>query len=685
MALDKQIHIFSVDTSAFYHPEEKRIAKRLSRLRKIRTDFREKYPNDFYKELGKIVTDKTDFNRIKRASYTAIKDSQIILLNDYSAIWHDIVQIKKRIKLHKKLNKKITETKEKLINAFAQAVEYNKTHEEKRIRELNPAMLKNWNIISVFESSLTRVIGAKTDEVSDDIMIIRIYFFDILQDLILNGYNCNGEHYVYFSSSAGQIRTKKAVFIKESTFKQYEGTLMCGLTVDKINELGGMNINKYLAYLALDNSASDLYEEFDIDRTIVVEDFETNVTGEVDFIDDKTYDIERKVMEVPVPHTDGCGMIRTSDKNFTIRLPWIKGLLASWDFIDFINEHNGSYIVKDIYGDEHNLLEENIEIIFTKSQFKTWKFYKNWDEYKKLYKENNCQAGICCMEEDKIPYSTINYQMLQTLTDITEPEINGMVKKSNDRIHNLTNTIDEMLRVLGVDERTNETNSSPYSLALRLYPEMLADSYSKEIIKACKKSMLKRYKAGKLEINGKYTFLLPDLYAVSQKLFLGMDNPEGILQDGEVYCSLFRQGEVDVLRSPHLYKEHAIRNNVKGDIQKRWFKTNAIYTSCHDLISKILQFDVDGDRALVISDKNFCNIAKRNMNGIVPLYYNMQKAKAVEITPQAIYDGLVTAFVGGNIGCYSNDISKIWNSGEITDEAIRCVKWLCMENNFTID
>ena len=94
---------------------------------------------------------------------------------------------------------------------------------------------------------------------------------------------------------------------------------------------------------------------------------------------------------------------------------------------------------------------------------------------------------------------------------------------------------------------------------------------------------------------------------------------------------------------------------------------------------------VDGDRALVVSDKNFCNIAKRNMNGIVPLYYNMQKAKAVEITPQAIYDGLVTAFVGGNIGCYSNDISKIWNSGEITDEAIRCVKWLCMENNFTID
>ena len=74
-------------------------------------------------------------------------------------------------------------------------------------------------------------------------------------------------------------------------------------------------------------------------------------------------------------------------------------------------------------------------------------------------------------------------------------------------------------------------------------------------------------------------------------LFLGIENPNGLLGADEVYCSLFRNGEVDLLRSPHLYKEHAIRTNVKNESTKKWFKTNAAYTSCRDLVSKILQFD----------------------------------------------------------------------------------------------
>src|SRR5690606_2044320 len=138
------------------------------------------------------------------------------------------------------------------------------------------------------------------------------------------------EKYRYFTSSAGQIRLKKAVFIKEKLWNKYEKTLMCGLTIDKINEYGGINVNKFLAYLALSNSATDLWEDFDIDRCIVVKDFETEVNSEVDYISDITYKIERRNMLVPITHTDGCGMIlpKISRKNFMIRLPWVKGLLA---------------------------------------------------------------------------------------------------------------------------------------------------------------------------------------------------------------------------------------------------------------------------------------------------------------------------------------------------------------------
>ena len=112
----------------------------------------------------------------------------------------------------------------------------------------------------------------------------------------------------------------------------------------------------------------------------------------------------------------------------------------------------------------------------------------------------------------------------------------------------------------------------------------------------------------------------------------------------------------------------------------------------HDLISRILQFDNDGDKALVVADKNFVDIAERNMNNVVPLYYEMKKAKSVLITPENIYNGLIHAFTGGNIGPYSNNITKIWNSDifvngseEDKQEAIDTVKLLCMENNFVID
>lgn len=78
-------------------------------------------------------------------------------------------------------------------------------------------------------------------------------------------------------------------------------------------------------------------------------------------------------------------------------------------------------------------------------------------------------------------------------------------------------------------------------------------------------------------------------------------------------------------------------------------------------------------------------MAKRNMIGVNPLYYEMKKANAEIINGKNIYRGLELAFTGGKIGGISNDITKIWNSGNINKEALNAVRWLCMETNFTID
>ena len=93
----------------------------------------------------------------------------------------------------------------------------------------------------------------------------------------------NGYKYKFFSASAGQIRTKKLVAVREDLLDKYWNTLTAGLTFENINTQGGMNINKFLAYLALCNSATDVWTGFDIDRCIIVEDFENEITGDVDF------------------------------------------------------------------------------------------------------------------------------------------------------------------------------------------------------------------------------------------------------------------------------------------------------------------------------------------------------------------------------------------------------------------
>lgn len=582
--------------------------------------------------------------------------------------------------------KLINALKEDLLTLLSKAVEYNSISENKYIRKLSDHAIIEKNVISVFESSLTRMLGLESNELSTDIMVVKTYYFDVIQDLILNGFEYQGEKYMFFTASAGQIRTKKTVFIKERLWKQHERTLMCGLTVDEINAQGGINVNKYLAYLALSNSATDLWADFDIDRCIVVPDFETAVQGTVDFIDDKTYQVNRQEMDIPIEHTDGCGMIlpSLSKKNFMVRLPWVKGLLASFDFRKFIEKYGCSPVIKDIYGQEHDVIAEDIQIIFTKSQFKMHKYYESWSQYKGCFKKYKCQAGTCKVEEDRIRPAHINYQMLQTLTDISNEEILKIAMPAVEKIQRLTTDISSMLEAFGAVK--GRENMTPFQKALLLYPEMLSDGYCKSKLNEIKNSLVKKYHCGKLPVKGKYTFVIPDLFAVCQGMFLHISDPSGLLQDGQVSCRLYQQAEkLDCLRPPHLYREHAVRQNIFSDEINEWFQTDAIYTSCHDLISKILQFDNDGDTLLVVADKTIIEVAERNMQGIVPLYYDMKKAEPVTLSRQELYQGMKAAWASGGIGPTSNNVTKIWNLDHVGEDELLAIKLLCCEGNFQID
>ena len=370
-----------------------------------------------------------------------------------------------------------------------------------------------------------------------------------------------------------------------------------------------------------------MWDEFDIDRAIVVDDFETEVEGDYDFVDDVSYTITREHGHKPIAHTDGAGMMLpdafgVEQRNKMVRLPWIKGLLGVFDFRKFIEYHDADPIIRDIYGVEHDIIKEDIQVIFTKSQFKMWNHYSSWEDYKEKYKRFNCSAGVTNEEEERIKNATINYQMLQSLTDITDDEILEIAGRTIDKLNGMCSSIDSIKGMFGVTPYNQ--NKSAFQECIHLYPSLMNDEYAKIYLRRIKDSVIKRAKAGKLDVHGKYTFILPDFYAACQHWFLGEDEPDGLLDDGEVFCWLFRRDtEVDCLRSPHLFLEHAIRKNVacvdvdKDEVDRErfadreqrenerrriatekdikmsrarlWFTTDAVYTSCKDMISRILQ------------------------------------------------------------------------------------------------
>ena len=219
--LDKQIYIYSLDTSAFYTDEEYEIFKKFMELSRRK---------------GELKKSRNESEETKKE--------------------------------YKELIKEISTYKANLIT------EMNKN---KTIRDLRVDSVKDSDIISIFDSVLTRTLKLKENTLSTDVIVVRSYYYRILKDLITDGFIFNNEKYIYYTSSAGQIRTKKSLFIKESVWEKYKDTLTCGLSVDEINEKGGSNVNKYLSYLALSNSATVEWKGFNINKTIVVDDLATNV------------------------------------------------------------------------------------------------------------------------------------------------------------------------------------------------------------------------------------------------------------------------------------------------------------------------------------------------------------------------------------------------------------------------
>lgn len=234
--------MYSVDTGHFYTNHERYLHNMNCKYRQERNYVKNKrteLESDLVKAgFAKEEIKHWNLNTIEdfRKDYGHAMESQAVweLIEKY-AFYNSLIHHKRE---------KAKNSKMQLLTLLKNRMKQNELTDGKDYRRvLREQDLSDANVVSVFESSLTRTIGVQQDELTDDLLVVQIYYFDIFKDISYYGFWYHGEKYRYLTSSAGQIRKKKAVFIKESTWNRIEKTIMCGLTVDEINAKGGNNPN----------------------------------------------------------------------------------------------------------------------------------------------------------------------------------------------------------------------------------------------------------------------------------------------------------------------------------------------------------------------------------------------------------------------------------------------------------
>lgn len=553
--------------------------------------------------------------------------------------------------------------------------------------------------IALFESEMARY---ATDFKEEFPLVMEIVYLKIsnqsaiYKQILNNGLLIADKKYIFYSSTTNQMKRGEIILLQEDFAKKHEKKFMCGLTDDMINSRGGCNRGKYLAYKGLPMSASFIPDgyEIDIDKCLVVPDFETIVNENVECIDidhakKQIIGIERRNEDVPIPQTDGAGMFLPGvlPTSAQIRCGHLKGAIFPFDFRKFLmqDEVEGikpSPIINDAWGNEHDVIEEDIQVLFTASQLKMHGYYDSWEEFKKYFNENNMKIAVNKFADTNPKgYAKTSYQFIQTLSSekLTDDKIKELCKDTIEYLDKMKTDLQTMVKIM--------TGNDDYlSLTLSICNDLVYDEYVQNKIEDKFKSERIDARGNKLILKDSlYSYICPDLYAFSTWLFCGIKNPKGIVPKNFVYNSFYNDKDyekVDCLRSPHLYVEHGIRNLVKGEVLdkcKEWFNDLDTIVSSHDLLCRLLMFDVDGDEILLTPNQAIIDCIP---DDIVPLYYIPFEATKSEINNDAIYDAVISSIENTQIGDISNVMTKNYNNSDIDMEFN---KIMCCYNNLSID
>ena len=363
------------------------------------------------------------------------------------------------------------------------------------------------------------------------------------------GFSINGIQYRRFLGTNGGIKNSTIVYVNAELYPELKRRLDNGR--DKTVPLVPAKLEAYQALIC--SGSTPLPSP---NGVIVVDDCITHFLDDVILINDEADGEPVMTFEkdYPIEHndSDGYGLMLPSYSRrvnehlngdgertvsgFTARNSWMKGMLYTFDFVEFAEKVAGTYVIQDIWGDPRDVREA--EVILTASMLKLWNCYKNWEDYEANCKENHydfCATKTTPMELEHV--RDTNYQFLQSY-NLTDEELQELCQP----------TIDEIKDVLGLDYRKtlafmagfglNDENVfdedvAVYVKALMADERMINDPF---IIRKCWNMIERRIEAAKrgaIRVNGNYAMISGDPYALCQSMF-GLE-VTGLLKKGEIY------------------------------------------------------------------------------------------------------------------------------------------------------
>jgi hypothetical protein len=214
---------------------------------------------------------------------------------------------------------------------------------------------------------------------------------------------------------------------------------------------------KFEAYLSLACSSSTVIPE--PNGILVVDDCVTHFKSDIIHLDDT--DVEEPVMkeikdcDVELIDSDGYGLMTPEynrkvmkslgyDQNnsgWCLRGAFCKGMLYTFDFRAFADEVAQQHIVKDAWGNEHDI--RNIEVILPTSMLKLWDSYDSIDHYLECCHKNNFPFSATKLCPDVLEDERrLNYQFLQSY-QLSKEDTEALILP----------TINEIKDILGLDWR----------------------------------------------------------------------------------------------------------------------------------------------------------------------------------------------------------------------------------------